>query len=300
MRVLITGGSGVIGSKFVTDFSKNGHDVLYTYLSRIPRIDDGLSESMDITDRGSVNRIVDKFRPDLIVHCSALTKVDLCETKPELSTRINVDGTKNIVVAGKNVGCKIIYISTAHVFYESEKVFYEDDKPSPQNKYGLSKMMGEEIIKNSGLPFMIFRTDHPYRWSPAHIEKNNVMTVIRKLGEGKEFTEAVDWYNMPTLVDNLVESALKMTDKWEDGIYHVVGSDYVSRYDFASKVAAALGVDDKIIKKTRISDLKLDAKRPNIRMNNDKIQKKSGVRMVGVDEGIFLVMKERLDSLRLS
>lgn len=298
MKILVTGGSGVIGSKFVNLLSENQNEVLYTYLSRDAPVDGGRPEMLDITDRDSVMGLVKKFEPEIIIHCSALTDADLCETNPELGNRINVEGTRNVLEAGKKSGSKFVFISTAHVFYDSKKVFTEEDKPKPINKYGVSKVMAEDVVKKSGVPFLILRTDHPYRWSPAHLKKNNVMRVITLLEKKEKFREASDWYNMPTLVDNFVEVAYKLIKKWEDGIYHTIGPDYINRYDFAAKVADAMGADKSLIQKIKFSDLPLAAKRPNIKMSNDKVEKKTGMKMVGVDEGINIVMKQRESYLK--
>ena len=293
MRILVTGGSGLIGSKFVNDLDKKGNDVLYTYLSRKIPNSHGKSIELDVTDKKAILSVIEKFEPDITIHCSALTNVDICETDPKLANRVNVEGTKNIVNACKKSDSKIIYISTSFVFDGFKKIFYEDDKAHPINKYGLTKLKGEKLTKESGLPFMILRTDHPYRWSPAHVEKNNVMRMIKLFESGEKFREATDWFNMPTLVDNLVEASIKLIRKWEDGIYHVMGSDYISRYNLAMKVADAVGGDRNLVTKARSADFDLPTKRPNVHMSNEKVQERTGVKMLGIEDGIKIALKQR-------
>lgn len=298
MKILVTGGSGMIGSKFVSELAGEGNEVLYTYLSRNPPVEGGQPAELDITNRKQVISLVESFGPRLTIHCSALTKVDLCETDPRLAEKINVQGTKNVVDACEKVDSKIIYISTSFVFDGSKKIFYEDDKTHAINQYGLTKLRGEDITKKSGQPFLILRTDHPYRWSPHHLEKNNIIRMINLFEKGEKFREAVDWFNTPTLVDNLVEASLRLIKKWEDDIYHVVGSDYISRYNIAMKVAEAIGGDKKLVTKIKASDLNLPTKRPNVHMSNEKIREKTGVEMLGVADGVRLVLKQRSESLK--
>jgi dTDP-4-dehydrorhamnose reductase len=293
MKVFVTGGSGMIGSKFVEELSKRGDDVLYSYLSRDASIGFGKPVELDVTDRDAVISTITKFKPDLVIHCSALTKVDLCETDPNLADRINVQGTQNVVDACKKVNSKIIYISTSFVFDGSKEIFTEEDKTHAINQYGLTKLKGEDIVRKSGLPFMILRTDHPYRWSPLHAEKNNAMRLIGLFERKEKFREADDWFNTPTLVENLVDASLKLIDDWEDGIYHVVGSDYVSRYELAMTVADMVKGDKQLVEKVKSSVFNLPTKRPNVHMSNEKVQKKTGVKMLGVKDGMRIVLEQR-------
>lgn len=293
MKVFVTGGSGMIGSKFVEELSKAGHDVMYSYLSRDSDIGFGKSVRMDVTDRESVISTIVKFRPDLVIHCSAITKVDLCESDPDLAERTNVHGTQNVVDACKQVGSKIVYISTSFVFDGSKEIFTEDDTPHAINQYGLTKLMGEEIVRSSGLLHMVIRTDHPYRWSPLHVEKNNVMRIIRLFQKKEKFREADDWFNTPTLVDNFVEVSLELVNDWEDGVYHVAGPDYVSRYELAMKIAEAVGGDKNLVEKVKSSVFNLPTKRPNVHMSSEKAEKKTGIRMIGVDRGVEIVLEQR-------
>jgi len=140
---------------------------------------------------------------------------------------------------------------------------------------------------------MILRTDHPYRWSPYHLEKNNIMRLINLFAAGEKFREAVDWYNTPTLVDNLVEASLKLIKKWEDGVYHVVGSDYISRYKLAIQVAESVAGDKNLITEAKMTDFNLPAKRPNVHMSNKKTQEKTGIKMLGVADGIKILLGQR-------
>lgn len=296
MKVLVTGGSGMIGSKFVADLTAAGNEVSYTYLSRNNPMDGAESVKLDVSDRKAVMSLIENFRPELTIHCSAITKVDFCETSPDVANKVNVQGTRNVVDGCRKVDSKMIYISTSFVFDGSKKFYREDEETHAINQYGLTKLRGEEITKKSGQPFMIFRTDHPYRWSPHHIEKNNIMRMIGLYESGNSFREADDWFNTPTLVDDIVEVGRKLAQEWEDGIYHLVGPDFVSRYQLAMEVAGAIGGDKSLVERVKSSVFNLPTNRPNVHLVNIKAEEKTGIKMHGISDGIREILRQKKES----
>lgn len=293
MRVFVTGGSGLIGSKFVREFFNLGASTYYTYLSRESNVDKGSGMRLDVGDRESTLHCIKGARPDVVVHCSSITNVDMCETDPKMAHAVNVQGTQNVIDACRATKSKLIFISSSFVFSGKKDVYTEDDRPDAVNVYGQNKADGERLVRESGVPWMILRTDQPYRWSPKHVQKNNVMRLIGLFERGEPFKEVVDWYNNPTLVDNLVDAAKRLMIDWEDGIYHTTGSDFVNRYEVATTVADAMGANKEIIIKMSSNDLMLPAKRPNVRMSSEKVQRRTGMRMLGIKEGVDVVMQQR-------
>ena len=95
MKILIVGGSGVIGFKLVEFFNKNQKNVEYTYYKNKLNFSNG--HYLDITDKKSTIELFTKINPDIVIHTVALTNVDLCETDNDLADLINVEGTKNIL-----------------------------------------------------------------------------------------------------------------------------------------------------------------------------------------------------------
>lgn len=295
MKILITGGSGVIGSKLAKAYAHSGHDVSYTFFSNDIKINSLTSFKLDISDKKKIIRLVSKIKPEIVFHTSALTDVNLCETNHELADRLNIQGTKNVVDACDVVGNKIAFISTSAVFDGTKKVFYESDKTNPINYYGHTKLVGEEIVGNSGLEYLILRTDQPYSWVEKHQKRNTVLKVLEALNNGIIFNEIIDWYNNPTYVENFVEVSMKLVELGKKGIYHVVGSDYISRYDWALKIAAAFGKNKKMIKPIKSAELKSPAKRANANLSNEKAQNEASMELVGIDQGLELMkqtMKE--------
>ena len=126
MRILVIGGSGVIGFETIKKLRKLGHDVFFTYYKNKTPISNGFS--IDIRDANKLTNIFQKIIPDVVIHTTAITNVDLCETNNELADSINVHGTKNIIEGCKIIGSKIIYISTSFVFDGKKQQYFENDE----------------------------------------------------------------------------------------------------------------------------------------------------------------------------
>ncbi len=286
MQILVTGGTGVIGYKLVKYFVDNGENASYTYLSHETEIKSAIGHKLDITDTQAVLDLINKIKPNVVVHTAALTKVDLCETNHKLADAMNIEGTRNIVEACKATGSKIVLVSTSAVFDGKKSVYYEDDEVNPQYYYAFTKAEAEKIVKTSGLEFLILRTDQPYCWTEKWQHDNSVLRVINKLKAGKVMKDVADWYNNPTLVDNFVEVAFALIKKNQTGIYHVCGSDYLNRYEMALKVAEVFGLNKDLVQSMKSIELSLPAKRVNVNLNNEKAQKDSGVKLLNFEEGL--------------
>lgn len=286
MQVVVTGGTGVIGFPLVKKLVSEGHEVHYTHLSNPIGIEGAKGNKLDISLFEDVKSYFESVKPELVIHTAALTKVDLCETDRKLADKINVLGTENIVDCSKSFGAKIVFVSTSAVFDGSRDIYTEDDQTNPQYYYATTKLKGEDIAKDSGLPFLILRTDQPYCKPQKWQHENSVIRVIRNLKSGEVMKDVVDWYNTPTLVENFVEVASALIGKNKTGIYHVVGSDYINRYEMAIKTAEVFGLEKKLIRPIKSSELKLPAKRVNVHLDNKKAQQDSGIRLLGFTEGL--------------
>jgi len=159
----------------------------------------------------------------------------------------------------------------------------------------MSKLQGELIIKNSNLPYLILRTDQPYSWNEKWHHTNSVIRVIENLEKNQIFNEIIDWYNTPTYVPDFIIAAMKLIQNDHEGIFHLVGSDFINRFDWAEKTAKIFNLKKELINPINSSELKLSVERKNIHLNNDKLFHKTHHRMIGIDEGLH-EMLNTLDS----
>ena len=284
MKILVIGGSGIIGSKIVRKFVERKNDVIYTYYEN--NLNVGIGQRLDIRKKDETIDLISKVNADLVIHTAALTNVDLCETDKKLADSINVKGTENVITGCQKTNSKIVYISTSFVFNGEKNKYFEEDEPSPVTYYGLTKLKGEEIVKSSKLSFLILRTDQPYDWKEKWQRNNSVLRVLQTLQEGKTLNEIIDWYNVPTYIPNFVNALENLINFNLLGIYHVCGSNFVNRYEWALVTAKVFGLNENMIKSISSETLNLPAKRVNVNLSNEKLFQKTKIKMMGIEEGL--------------
>ena len=148
-KILIIGGNGIIGSKFVDNFKEKEVEFFSTFFQNSSTDDQGIF--LDIRNEENVKKTITKIQPDVIIHTSALAVVDKCETDKELAYSINVKGTENILEVCAENSIKFVYVSTSAVFDGSKNEYFEDDDLSPINYYGQTKAIAEKKIQQSKL-----------------------------------------------------------------------------------------------------------------------------------------------------
>ena len=202
MKVLITGGSGALGKSLKVVFND----------AFCPT-----HEEMDITNSDSVRKTILEFKPDILIHTAALVSIRECEENKEKAFKTNVEGTKNIVIAVKELDndCYLIYMSTACVFAgENEKYYTEDDEPNPKNYYSKTKFEGEKEAK---------------QYSNLCIIRTNFVPK-----EQWKYPKAfIDRFGTYLFSDGVAKGIKEVIDKKEKGIIHVVGDKRMSMHELA-------------------------------------------------------------------
>jgi len=148
MKILITGSHGQLGRTLVQEGDFRGWEIIATDV-----------DQLDITNRQGVLAEVEKCRPDLIINAAAYTQVDECETKTELAYRVNALGPRNLGLACRRWGARLLHISTDYVFDgEKPDPYFEWDPPRPLSVYGCSKWLGEQWVREQCADHFIVRT----------------------------------------------------------------------------------------------------------------------------------------------
>ena len=260
MRVLITGGSGLFGSKLAEVLVKSDCHVYSGYLEHVPPF--GEKIRIDITDGGNVERVFDRVRPDVVVHAAALTNVDRCESDRDIAYKINVLGTRNIVTYASKYSSFLVYVSTDYVFDGNRGMYTEEDEPNPINYYGYTKLLAEYEVKERLNEYCIVRPSVIYGSVPATGKTNFVLWVIDKLSKHKEVKIVVDQWISPTLNTNLAYMVREIIDRQLDGVFHLSGATRISRFEFVKEIARVFGLDESLIIPISVADLSWVAKRP--------------------------------------
>ena len=267
-------------------------DVYATYHSQPSKSKNYLSLPLDIQSKRQVFTMFQEIRPKVVIHTAALVNIDYCEQHVDEAWATNVDGTENIALASREIGVKLIYISTDSVFDGEKGMYKEDDLVNPLNTYAATKLVGENIVLRM-LPDAIIARTVFYGWSPLN-GHSLVEWVVANLEKEKAIKMFTDVIFSPIYVGNLAEVLIKMYHQGLYGIYHVAGSQSCSKYYFGNEVAKAFGFDESLIQPCSIAEAKLKATRPkNLSLNVAKISQDLHISMPDIPEGIIQLWKMR-------
>lgn len=289
MKVLVLGGSGLVG-KSLLKLNNEKFDIIATYNKNQINVPKILSVKCSLPD--DFNKLEETIRnekPEVIVNAMGFSNIDFCETNKEESYQLHVKITEKIseLVAMYNI--KTIFLSSDYVFDGKKGNYTEFDIPNPINYYGKTKMEAEKIILKQPQN-VVFRTSIIYDWD-FRVRFFNY--VIDNLKNQKEIETTYDVFNSVTLVDSLIKSIFLAIEKDVSGLFHVVDSTCVNRFEFAKCIAKIFKFDDKLIKKVSIDDIGVIAKRPkNTCLNNSKAKKSLGIKFRTLEEGIKQVLNK--------
>ncbi|MGN1319002.1 MAG: dTDP-4-dehydrorhamnose reductase [Lachnospirales bacterium] len=215
-------------------------------------------DEIDVTKLEEVLNFSQLNRPDIIINCSAITDISLCEKDPKLAYAVNAIGARNLSIAARNCGAKIVQISTDDVFDGlKNKPYNEFDIPNPQTVYGKSKCAGEGYVKEFTQRHFIIRSSWVYGKGNNFINK-----FIEDTKNNKEISAAYDQFGSPTSALELAKFILFIMKTSEFGTYHATNKGLCSRFELAEKIAYYL--DKHInIKPIASKDNPYSAVRPN-------------------------------------
>ncbi len=283
VKVLVIGASGLLGKAFMEIGKNYNFEITGTYFTH--PIQNGLQ--LDLRNREKVFEIVQKLKPDIIIDTHALNDVDYCELHPEEAWDLNVNATRNIAEASKIVGSKYIFFSSDYVFDGNKSEYTEKDKPNPLNYYGKTKWVAELILKVLDIDYIVARTSGLYGSTSSAGKKSFLIWLIENLRANKRVEVVSDQYLSFTYVEDLAKTIFDLYKKDARGIYHAVGKDCISKYEFAIQISKKFGLNSSLIAPTFSANLRLAAKRPiKVKLNLNKLSRAIGHTLMGVEEGL--------------
>ena len=261
MRWLVVGASGMLG--FDMQQALDGKEVIFFN-----------KNECDVTEINNVRQVIKDC--DVVVNCAAYTAVDQAEKEPELAFKINETGPRNLAIACRGIGAKLVHFSTDYVFDgNSNSPYSESHEPNPKSVYGKSKLAGEYAVQEE-LPnnHYIIRTAWLYGKNGNHFGKT-----ILNLAKTKDFLNVVtDQLGQPTWTQNLAELVVKIVDSNIDsGIYHGTSSGQVSWFEFAQRIFDLAGLDVSRIQPVSSSEFIRPAPRPNFSVLGHESLIKQGI-----------------------
>ncbi len=274
MKVLVTGVGGQLGHDVMNELAKRGHECIGTdILDRERIVLPYAYRQLDLTNRDAVDSTLRELSPDAVIHCAAWTAVDAAEEEANKAKvfSINVDGTRFMAKACKDVGAKMMYISTDYVFDgQGTEPWQPDCKDyAPLNVYGQTKLEGELAVSELLNEYFIVRI----AWVFGENGNNFIKTM---LNVGKKFDTlrvVNDQIGTPTYTLDLSRLLVDMVETDKYGYYHATNEGgYISWYDFACEIFRQAGYDTKVIPVMTEEYGLSKAKRPfNSRLAKDKL-----------------------------
>jgi len=259
LKVLVTGGTGLLGYWVTKTLNSRGFTVYATYHEKAPPQIDVKWIKLDVEDLDDIANFVSEVKPDVVIHAAAYTDVDGCEVNKEKAYRVNYLATKALAKASKNAEL-FMYISTDYVFDGLRGMYGELDVPAPINYYGLTKLLGEVAVESTINSGCIIRVSGLYGYSPTG-KRNFGIIALEKLMKREPVEAFANQWLSPTYVRFLAERLVKIVEEKITGILHIAG-ERLSRYEFAAELASVLSVERDFVKPKQIEEAKFIALRP--------------------------------------
>lgn len=236
-RILVTGANGQLGSDLMrllaSDFDMVGLDI----------------DDVDITDRHSVSRAIERHSPTILINAAAFTNVDACETDEDTARRVNADGPRVLAAVCKDSDIRLVHYSTDYVFDGAKQSAYiESDRPNPKTAYGRTKLAGEIFIRDLLPDAVIIRIAWLYG-SHGHNFVKTMLGLARKQIEVKQGGGAVtpltvvdDQFGSPTCTEAVVRQTRRIIDDSLTGLFHATAQGETTWYGFAMAIFEVAGL----------------------------------------------------------
>jgi len=200
-------------------------------------------EDFDITDPDATGAAISEARPEAVVHLAAFADVEACEERREFALRVNAEGTRNVAAAAKAAGARVVYVSTDYVFDGAKREPYlESDPPGPVNSYGLSKLLGERHLAESGARHLVVRTS----WLFGPNGRNFIDTVLARAKAGAALRVVDDQRGCPTYTGHLAAGIKAVLEAGLEGTVHITNSGDTTWYELAKCAFALAGLKPDI------------------------------------------------------
>jgi dTDP-4-dehydrorhamnose reductase len=258
LKILVTGASGLLGYRISKLALERNHEVYSVYKEN--PTNSGTQIKLDITNNSEVSKVINKIKPEAIIHTAAYTDVEGCEKNRNHAWKLNAEATRHLAIASKQINSHLTYVSTDYVFDGTKGLYKEEDGTHPINYYGYAKLKGEEFVGEHAIKWCIARPSVIYGWN--NYKQNFATWMINDLNRKKEVKIVRDQYVSPTLNTNLAEMLLEIAQRKIVGILHTSGGTRVSRYEYALKLAEVFNLNSDLIKPANISKMPWKAKRP--------------------------------------
>ena len=240
---------------------------------------------VNLLDPDEMDRVVTYANPDWVIHCAALANLEACEANPALAKQLNTDLPEKLATIVARGGARLLHVSTDAVFDGQRGNYTEDDQPEPLSVYARTKFDGEKVVA-AVKPEAIVARVNLFGWSLSG-KRSLAEFFYNNLVAGKQVMGFTDVYFCPLLANDLAKIFIEMLTAGLQGLYHVVSSDCISKYEFGLKLSRQFDLDWKLISPTSVTEGGLKAIRsPNLTLKSDKLAKAIHNPLPGLSTGM--------------
>jgi dTDP-4-dehydrorhamnose reductase len=284
MRILVTGASGLLGVNLALEAAKR-HTVFGTTYTHGLKPETFTSIQTNLLADGAVEQIVDEVQPDWVINCAALAIVDSCENNPDLARQMNVELPRKLALYVARGGARLVHISTDAVFDGQRGNYTENDTPNPLSVYARTKLEGEWAVAEA-YPQAILSRVNFFGWSLTG-KRSLAEWFFHNLQAGKEMMGFTDIFFCPLLVNDMANILLEMLEQKLCGLYHVVSSQCVSKFEFGVALARQFGYNESLIQPTSVEQSNLLAPRSSrLSLRVDKLVRDLGRTPPDISSGL--------------
>jgi dTDP-4-dehydrorhamnose reductase len=271
---LVIGASGLIGGALTRALP----DAVGTFRSRPV---EGLRH-LDAVDRPALLAVLGEVRPEIVYFPTAEPNVEWCEAEPEAAYRANVVPALHALEATISMNAMFVFFSTDYVFDGEHGPYDETASTNPLQVYGRHKLEVEQQVVAAGGTVVRTTTVFGDEVPPG---KNFVLRLVATLRAGEPVTVPSDQYSTPTWSDDVARGAVACASR--GGVWHAAGPDFVSRDQFARRVADVFQVDASLIRPVSTSELRQRARRPLWGgLRSERIRREAGVQMTPTTQAL--------------
>ncbi len=269
MRLLITGVSGLLGLNVALEAGKV-HQVIGVDRNTLASAPFPIIQA-DLLEEPAISRVLTEAKPDAIIHCAAMADLDACEAQPELAWRTNAGIPRRLAGACSVRHVSLIHISTDAVFSGNKTGSYrETDIPSPQGVYAKTKLEGEQAVLQADTRAIVARVNF-YGWSLSG-KRSLAEFFVNHLSQGATVNGFTDVTFCPMFVGDLCGVLLQMLDRQLHGLYHVVGPQAMTKYQFGVEIARKFGFHERQVAPQSVEKSELRAHRAhNLWLSTHKV-----------------------------
>ena len=292
---LITGGSGLLALNWALAIREH-YAVILGLHERNISLAGVETRQIDLESADHLARAFEMVQPHIVIHTAGLTSIEKCEANPDLAQHINVELAANVAQACAKFALPLIHISSDHLFSGEISLVDETHPTAPRNIYGQTKAKAEACVLETHPQSLVIRTNF-YGWGPSY-RRSFSDVVIEALRSGKELTLFRDVYYTPILIETAAQTAHDLINLKANGIFHVVGDERTSKYEFGLRIAKEFNLDSSIINPGLLADQASLVQRPHdMSLSNKKTCNLLGRKLGGVAEHVARLHQQEQNGL---